>query len=94
VIFHSHSYLEQGYASALAVALRRCDATLIASCQLAASALPNSRRHFVYNGVADVGFRSRCGAYCAGRRDRTRFAEKGSMFLSRRRAGIRSAALR
>jgi glycosyltransferase involved in cell wall biosynthesis len=57
VIFHSHSYLEQGYASVLvAWSLRRCDSTLIASCQLAASALPNSRRHFVYNGVADVGF--------------------------------------
>lgn len=62
VIFHAHSYLNQANSSAVARwAIRRCRATLVASCLYAAGplldAVPPSRRRLVYNGVSDLGFR-------------------------------------
>lgn len=62
VVFHAHNYLDDGLAAAAARwAIRRCEATLVASCLFAArpliDAAPESRRRLVYNGVADLGFR-------------------------------------
>jgi glycosyltransferase involved in cell wall biosynthesis len=65
LLFHAHSYLDHGDAAALARwAMRRCQATLVASCLFAAgpllAAAPPARRRLVYNGVAELGFRRSC----------------------------------